>query len=337
MFVKDSFLRVMAAHVRLTPSGHEFFVEGTHSILAAGVQAGLNLRFGCSSGNCGSCKARVVSGEVWKIRDHDYLLSERERQMGYILTCSNTAVTDVVLEAAEALTPADIPVQEIRASVHRIDQLGSDRLLLHLQTPRTQTLRFMAGQWIHLTAENGASSHFPIASCPCDGRHIEFILRQDAADAFTRLAFEGLSRGHTVTLQGPEGDFVLPPDIASPILFIACGDGFAPIRSLVEHTLSTDIVEQLTLVWVVPQPGGHYLDNLCRTWADAFENIHYRPLVLENGKVDDLLGRLPAEWLSRPDVRIYIAGSPAWTLPLDERLRLDYPGCCLAVESRPEF
>ncbi|MEI6412880.1 MAG: 2Fe-2S iron-sulfur cluster-binding protein [Pseudomonadota bacterium] len=338
LFVKDSFLRVMAAHVRLTPSGHEFFVEGTDSILDAGVHAGITLRYGCSSGHCGSCKARVVSGEVWKIRDHDYLLSEGERQMGVILTCSNTAVTDVVLEATEALTPADIPVQEIRASVHHIDPMGSGRLMLHLQTPRTQTLRFMAGQWIQLTAENGASGSFPIASCPCDGRHIEFILRREASDTFSRLACAGLSRGYAVTLQGPEGTFVLPPDITSPVLFIAYRDGFAPIRSLMEHALSTDGVEQLTLVWVVPQAGGHYLDNLCRTWEDAFENVRYLPLVMAEEEVDGLIHALPTDSLLHPDGRIYLAGPPAWIQVVAERLRdPDHPGRSLVVESHPEF
>ena len=110
------------------------------------MRAGLHLAYGCASGNCGSCKARVVSGEVRQIREHDYPLSGREREMGYILTCSNTAVTDLVLEAAEALSVDDLPRQEIRATLRARERLGEDLMSLHLQTPRTQTLRFMAGQ-----------------------------------------------------------------------------------------------------------------------------------------------------------------------------------------------
>ncbi len=93
LFAKDTFLRVLAANVKLIPSGHDFFVEGTESILDASVRAGLKLAYGCSSGNCGTCKARVVSGEVTKTREHDYILSAHEQQMGYVLTCSTTAVT----------------------------------------------------------------------------------------------------------------------------------------------------------------------------------------------------------------------------------------------------
>jgi len=76
LLAKDTFLRIMAAHVKMIPSGHDFFVEGNASLLDAALQAGLSLTYGCSSGNCGSCKARIVSGEVWKIREHDYVLSD---------------------------------------------------------------------------------------------------------------------------------------------------------------------------------------------------------------------------------------------------------------------
>lgn len=110
------------------------------------MRAGLKLAYGCSSGNCGACKARVVSGEVHKIQEHDYVLSGHEKQLGYILTCSNTAVTDLVLEAAETLSVDDLPQQEIRAGVRKVERLGEDMIQLELQTPRTQTLRLMAGR-----------------------------------------------------------------------------------------------------------------------------------------------------------------------------------------------
>ncbi len=120
IIAKEAFLRVMAAQVRILPSGHEFLIEGTDSILEAGLLSGLALDYGCSNGNCGLCKAKVVSGQVKKIRPHDYVLSETEKELGYILTCSCTAVTDVVLEADEAADAHDIPVQEIDIRIKKI-------------------------------------------------------------------------------------------------------------------------------------------------------------------------------------------------------------------------
>ena len=101
-FINETFLRVMTAQATIIPSGHEFFVEGAESLLEAGLRGGLALNYGCSNGNCGLCKLRLVSGETRKIRHHDYSLTEAEKGIGYLLGRCHTAVTDVVLEADEA-------------------------------------------------------------------------------------------------------------------------------------------------------------------------------------------------------------------------------------------
>jgi len=85
VFARDALLQVVTASVRLLPSGHEYFVNGNDSILEAGLKAGLNLDYGCTSGNCGNCKCRVVAGSVRKLQEHDYVLSAREQEDGYVL------------------------------------------------------------------------------------------------------------------------------------------------------------------------------------------------------------------------------------------------------------
>jgi CDP-4-dehydro-6-deoxyglucose reductase len=282
LFVKDTILRIMAANVKIIPSGHEFFVEGAASILEASLAAGLNLNYGCTSGSCGLCKARVVSGDIWKIRAHDYVLSEREKYMGYILMCANTAITDLVLEAAEASTTADLPPQEIRTTVRKLEKLSTERILLHLQTPRSHTLRFMAGQRATISIHGELSATYPIASCPCDGRNLQFIIRKLSDNRFTTAVFTTLKPSQAVTLNGPEGDFVLEDDSTKPILFFALNDGFAPMRSLIEHAISIDSAESLHLYWVVDNNNEHYLDSLCRSWRDALDGFFYTPLRLKN-------------------------------------------------------
>ncbi len=101
LFAKDALLKIVTASIRLLPSGHEFFLEGNDSILDAGLKAGLYLDYGCTSGNCGSCKCKVVSGAVRKLRDHDFVISAREQEEGYVLACSNTAISDLVIEATK--------------------------------------------------------------------------------------------------------------------------------------------------------------------------------------------------------------------------------------------
>jgi CDP-4-dehydro-6-deoxyglucose reductase len=313
VFAKDTFLRIMAAQVRVIPSGHEFFVEGGDSILEAAVRAGLSLNYGCTSGNCGSCKARVASGRVWKTRDHDYVLSEREKALGYILMCSNTAVTDLVLEAAEVRRASDLPLQQIRASARRIERVADDLLVLHVQTPRTQTLRFLAGQRATLTLADDASASLPIASCPCEGRTLEFHIRRTPGDRFSEVAFTALRPQDMVTVTGPDGELVLQEDSLRPEVFIAFDDGFTTIKSLVHQAISIDLAESFRLFWLVTRPRGHYLDNLCRSWRDSLENFRYTPIVLpEAGTPGEKVARALADLVEdTPDLNVfdvYVAG-----------------------------
>ena len=278
----EAFLRVMAAQVRILPSGHEFFIEGSDSILEAGLRGGLALNYGCSNGNCGLCKARVCSGQIKKIRPHDYVLSEAEKSLGYILTCSNTAVTDVVLEADEAFGSQDIPGQEIDIRVKKIERPDERVILLQAKTPRTSRLRFLAGQYLTLDLGKGLSQQCAIASCPCDDMNLQFHIPVTAGNPFSAHLENDARQNDTITIRGPAGDFTLNEDSPHSLLFIAVNAGFAPVKSLIEHAMALDIAEDIHLNWITTAGNSHYLDNLCRAWDDALDNFHYTAL-----KTDD--------------------------------------------------
>jgi CDP-4-dehydro-6-deoxyglucose reductase len=293
---REAFLRVMAAQVRILPSGHEFFIEGSDSILEAGLRAGLALNYGCSNGNCGLCKCRVISGETRKIAAHDYVLSETEKSLGYVLTCSHTAVTDVVLEADEANTASDIPLQEIEVRVRKIEPVDERILILHARTPRTRRLRFLAGQRLELKTEHGEVGNCSIASCPCDDMNLQFHVPLVPGDSFS-TAVAALRPGSSLTVTGPRGDFTLDEDSPRSLVFIAVNAGFGPIKSLIEHAMALDIAEQLRLYWITTPGNHHYQGNLCRSWDDALDNFHYRALatderVPEAALLDRILGEL---------------------------------------------
>jgi CDP-4-dehydro-6-deoxyglucose reductase len=309
--VMDDMLRVMSAHVVIHPSRHEFFVDGADTILDAALRSGLALNYGCSNGNCGLCKARVVSGQVQKVHHQDYVLSEAEKQQGYTLLCSNTAVGDLVIEALESTLPADIPPQQILARVKAVQALGDDLMLLHLQTPRTNRLRFLAGQNLTLTA-GGASAQLPIASCPCDDRNLQFHIVRDAQDSFVHKVFGSLKSGDAVTLFGPWGDFVLRADSPRSIVFIAFDTGFAPIKSLLEHAMALELSERLYLYWFATPSTGHYLANLCRSWADALDNFTYMPIAAVNADARDLVRSIGADHADLNAFDIYLAGPEAF-------------------------
>lgn len=305
VLAKDAFLRIMSANVKMIPSGHEFLVDGNESILEAAVRSGLRLNYGCTNGNCGECKARLMAGEVHRIREHDYVLSEREKRMGYLLTCSNTAVTDVQLEAAEAHSPADLPEQEILAQVRKLERQTDDLMLVHVQTPRTNTLRFMAGQRARLLLPDGAARELPIASCPCNGRNLLFSVRR-GQDAFGEAIFERIAPRQPIQLAGPYGDFVLAEDATEPAVFIAIDDGIAPIKSLIEHAVSIDSIEAFHLYWSISSAGLHYHEPWCRALRDTLDNFAFTPLV--EAACSDLLALIESDLTEAQQARFYVAG-----------------------------
>ena len=295
IIANEAFLRVMAAQVRILPSGHEFFIDGPESILEAGLRGGLALDYGCSNGNCGHCKAKVVSGQVKKIAAHDYVLSETEKGLGYILTCSNTAVTDVVLEAEEALGSRDIPRQEIDIRLRKIEQPDERVMILHARTPRTQRLRFLAGQYLTLAIDNQPGQQCSIASCPCDDMNLQFHIPLVAGSSFSEQLQNSLKTGACIHISGPQGDFTLNEDSPRSLVFIACDAGFGPIKSLIEHAMALDIAEQIHLYWITTPGNSHYLGNLCRSWSDALDNFHCNSLEATTERpVEELLPEITA-------------------------------------------
>jgi CDP-4-dehydro-6-deoxyglucose reductase len=314
----DAMLRVMSAHVTVKPSGREFFVEGSETLLKAALRAGLAPNYGCGNGNCGLCKARVVAGEARAVAASDYRFSEAEKAQNHVLMCTCTAhSSDLVLEVLEAGLPEDIPEQRIVTKLRAIDLLSDDILRLHLQTPRSNRLRFLAGQRVTLGLPAGVASasdlhaELPVASCPCDDRNLIFHVRRPASADFQEGAggdfaaslFAGrIQPGAEVSVWGPWGRFVLERESARPLVFVAIDSGFAPINSLIEHAIAVDAAESITLYWAASRPGGQYLPNQCRAWAAALDEFHYRPLDL------DALGAALAADAGVRDADVYLAG-----------------------------
>ena len=309
----DDMLRAIAARVTLRPSGREFLVEGNDTLLEAALKAGLSPGYGCGNGNCGLCKARVVAGEVRRVRNSDYVLSESEKRQGYVLMCAHAAISDVTLEALEAHGAADIPEQEIVARVRAATPLADDVMLLHLQTPRSNRLRFLAGQGVTLGAAGGShdfSGGYLVASCPCDDRNLLFHIRRDESDAFAQRLFAGAIRsGDDIGVRGPWGDFVMGQDSERPLLFIAAANGFAPVKSLIEHAMAAETCESIALAWTAAR-GGHYLDNQCRAWAAALDDFRYLPLEAGDGPqaAAPLLAALASSGIDMHACEVFVAG-----------------------------
>lgn len=270
----------MGYPVRLQPSGHLFEVQSRESLLDAGLREGLNLDHGCANGSCGACLARLLDGDLELIRHHDYRLTAQQRERNCFLMCCHRPASPVTVEARELGSAAEVPEQCIRGKVQRLEQLQDEVMQLHVRTPRSNSLLFLAGQSVQLQLDGMRAVELPLAGCPCDGMNLRFHVRRRADDAFSERLFSDVRKGHELIISGPVGEFTLNEGSARPILFLAWESGFAPIASLIDHAIQLDEAREMHLYWLSGLPRGHYLSNYCRAWQDALDNFHYHSIDL---------------------------------------------------------
>jgi CDP-4-dehydro-6-deoxyglucose reductase len=235
-------------------------------------------------------------------------LSEAERAQGYTLLCCAAPAGDLTIEAAVAHGAEEIPLQRVAAHARRKELLSPDVMLLELAAPRASRLRFLAGQGARLET-GGLTASLPIASCPCEERRLQFHVCRAPGDAFAAHVFDALRPGEQVTVEGPHGDFVLREDGERPLVFVAFGrEGFAPVKSVIEHAMSLEAQRPIELYWIAAHAGEHYQANLCRAWADAMDQFRFNPLAGPAGAaLDAALGAIPD--LAARD--FYLAGGAA--------------------------
>lgn len=301
----------MTFRVRLQPSQHEFDCEPGDNLVDAALRSGFSIDYGCSSGSCGDCKARLISGQLQNCRPHDFRLTEQEKADGWFLPCRASAASDLVLEAHEAGSVRDIPMQQIDAKVTKLDRRGEDFMILHLRTPRSSTLRFMAGQRVDLTLPDGHQHRSPIASCPCNGMQLQFHLFRVSDGAFAQSAFKTLKPGQKVHIQGPHGRFTLDDESRHPLVFIAFESSFAATMSLIEHAISLDPDRPMQLFWLARTRHCHYLANQCRAWQDSLERFEYHPMLTEESGFAQALEQITKQITAQIDparVEVYITG-----------------------------
>jgi CDP-4-dehydro-6-deoxyglucose reductase, E3 len=215
----------------------------------------------------------------------------------------------------------DIPFQQISATVKSVTNLTPEMALLHLQTPRTNRLRFLAGQSVNLILGKSLKAELAIASCPCDDRNILFHVHRMPGNLFSDYVFEKLKNHEVVDIEGPQGEFILQEKSPRPVYFLAFDTGFAPIKSLIEHAMSLEAAEAIHLYWLGSHDSSIYMPNVGRAWADALDNFEYTQLVagfdLSNlsGNREAFLKALLQDIVAKhpgiADADIYIAGSHA--------------------------
>jgi CDP-4-dehydro-6-deoxyglucose reductase len=272
--------------VTLQPSGHQFQVEDGEAVLAAALRQGFVLPYGCKNGVCGSCKGKILSGTVDYGVYQAKTLTDEEKAQGKALFCQARPLSDLVLEARTIGAAKDIQVKKLPCRVQKMERLTDDVMGLHLKLPANEKLVFLAGQYIEFLLKDGTRRSFSMANAPHDAELIQLHVRHVAGGQFTDHVFGKMKERDILRCEGPLGTFFLREDSDKPIVLVASGTGFAPIKAVIEHALHKGIKRQMTLYWGGRRPKDLYMNDLATSWP-----FRYVPVISEALPEDNWTGR----------------------------------------------
>jgi CDP-4-dehydro-6-deoxyglucose reductase len=308
----------MGFQISAQPSQHVFQAEAGETILDAALRQGLMMPYGCRDGACGACRGKVLAGQVNHGKALIHTLTDEEREEGFALFCCASAESDLVIETREMRSSMEIPVRTLPVRVQKLTRAAPDVMILELMLPPGERLQFLAGQYIDILLKEGRRRAFSLANAPHDDGFLQLHVRLVPGGNFTGQVFSAMKERDMLRINGPHGSFFLREDSTKPMLLIAGGTGFAPIKAIVEHAIAERITRPMTLYWGGRCQADLYMQDIAKAWAEKYAHIHYIPVLSEALDSDSWTQRSglvhKAAMQDYPDLsghQVYVCGSPA--------------------------
>ena len=307
--------------VTLKTSGKQFTVTQDETVLEAALRQGINLPYGCKNGACGSCKGKVLEGQITHGQHSENALSRTDETAGGILFCCSHPQSDLLIEAREVQGAGDIAIRKVPCRVNTISKPSNDVAILKLQLPAAERFQFLAGQYLEFLLKDGQRRAYSIANAPEQEGPLELHIRHLPGGLFTDFVFGAVSPAlkekDILRFEGPLGSFFLREDSKKPIIFLAAGTGFAPIKSIIEQMQTKKIERPIELYWGGRRPSDLYLSDLCKTWEQEIPNFKYIPVISDGLPEDAWRGRtgfvhqaVIDDHPSLKDFQVYACGAP---------------------------
>jgi len=298
--------------IKIQSSGLEFHVKPSQTILEGAIASGIILPYGCQDGACGSCKGKVISGKYFLNEYQSSALTDSDIKAGNTLYCKSMAQEDLVIEpnipeVYDQYSPKVLPVK-----VESLTRLNHDVMQMFLKLPAKETFRFKAGQYIEFIMGDGSRRAFSMANAPLDSM-IELHLRLIEGGKFTSFVFNEMKEKSIHRIEGPIGQFYLR-DSEKPIIFIAGGTGFAPIKSIIEDMIANKNKRKIYLYRGVRSEKDFYMNELVNDWIKKLEGLTYIPVV-EDGLSEDARSgyvhhAVLEDFKNLNDIQVYCCGAP---------------------------
>ena len=304
----------MSFTVRVMPSGREFTVESDETILDGALRNGLAFPYGCRGGACGACKGKLLEGSV-NYENEPMALSEEELADNISLLCVANAASDLTVEIKEVGAIEEIPVKTLPTKVASMERLNEEVMGLHLTLPESERMQYLAGQYVDFILNDGRRRAFSIANAPHDDETLEFHIRHIEGGEFTSHVFDDMSDGEILRIEGPLGTFFLREDSERPIIMLATGTGFGPVKAIIEHAIAEHSHRRIYIYWGARSEEGLYMHDLAQKWAEGNANIEYRPVLSRpaegwDGRKGYVQDAVVADFDDLSDFELYACGHP---------------------------
>lgn len=307
----------MSYQVTIQASGHQFEVKDGETVLQAALGAGFGIAYGCRNGACGSCKGRVIEGRVDYGRHAPSVLTDEEKARGHALFCCAKPLSTLVIEAREVGGAGEMQPRILPSRVQRIERPAPDVAVISLKLPAHERLQFKAGQYVEFLLKEGKRRSYSMANAPHDDEFVQLHVRHMPGGHFTEHVFGKMKERDILRIEGPFGSFFLREESDKPMVFVASGTGFAPIKAVIEHALYRGVKRPMTLYWGGRRPQDIYMMDLARSWEATVEGFRFVPVVSDALPEDDWQGRTGFVHLAAladfPDLsghQVYACGAP---------------------------
>ena len=305
----------MSHRITIKPSNHSFSANEDETILESALREGFVIAYGCRNGACGTCKGRVLEGSVDYGVYQEHALPDDEKKNGHALFCQARPRSDLVIECREISAVRDIPIKTLPCRVQKMERVAPDVMVLHVRLPASERLQFLAGQYIDILMKDGKRRSLSMANPPHDDAYLELHLR-NYGGPFSDYVFHRMKEKDILRFEGPLGTFFLRVDSDKPIILLASGTGFAPIKAIVDHALYKGISRPITLYWGGRVRSDLYMNALAERWARE-HGVRYIPVLSEARAEDAWTGRtgfvhraVMEDYADLSGHQVYACGSP---------------------------